>query len=57
MDKFDMIETILHEDNKIDARSLLIDLVDLIDDRVAERCLRDVAKNWDIDLKKKGFVK
>jgi len=57
MDKFDMIETILHDDNKIDARSLLIDLVDLLDDRVAERCLRDVAKNWDIDLKKKGFTK
>ncbi len=52
MDKIDMVEMILRDENKIDARSLLIDLVDLLDDRVAERCLREVAKNWDIDLKK-----
>jgi len=53
MDKYDLVETILQEGNEIDARSLLIDFLDMIDDKVAERSLREVAKNWDIDLRKK----
>ena len=53
MDKYDLVEAILQEGNEIDARSLLIDFRDMIDDKVAERSLREVAKNWDIDLRKK----
>lgn len=54
MDKYDLVEAILQEGNEIDARSLLIDFLDMIDDKVAERSLREVAKNWDIDLRKKA---
>jgi hypothetical protein len=52
MDKFDIVEIMLHEDSKLDTKSLLIDLVDILDDRLAERCLKDIARNWDIDLKR-----
>jgi hypothetical protein len=54
MNKYDMIDIILREEllggKRMDPKSLLLDLIDALDDRAAERALRTVAKSWGITL-------
>jgi hypothetical protein len=54
MNKYDMIDIILSEDliggKRMDPKSVLLDLIDVLDDKSAERALRSVAKNWGITL-------
>lgn len=54
MNKYDMVDIILREETlggkKMDPRAVLLDLIDTLDDRSAERALRTVARNWGIAL-------
>jgi len=54
MNKYDMVDIILQEEliggKKMDPKALLLDLIDALDDRAAERGLRAVARNWGISL-------
>ena len=54
MNKYDMLDIILREDllggKKMDPKALLLDLIDTLDDRAAERALKAVARNWGISL-------
>lgn len=54
MNKYDMLDIILQEEmiggKKMDPKSLLLDLIDVLDDRTAERALKAVARNWGISL-------
>ena len=54
MNKYDMLDIILQEEllggKKMDPKALLLDLVDVLDDRSAERALKAVARNWGISL-------
>jgi hypothetical protein len=54
MNKYDMVEIILRENliggKKMDPSDILLDLVAVLDDSIAERGLRSVARNWGITL-------
>ena len=54
MNKYDMLDIILQEEllggKKMDPKALLLDLIDILDDRAAERALKSVARNWGISL-------
>ena len=54
MNKYDMVDIILREEmiggKKMDPRAVLLDLIDTLDDRSAERGLKTVARNWGITL-------
>ena len=54
MNKYDMLDIILQEQllggKKMDPKALLLDLIDILDDRSAERALKAVARNWGISL-------
>lgn len=54
MNKYDMLDIILRDDllggKKMDPKALLLDLIDTLDDRAAERALKAVARNWGISL-------
>ena len=54
MNKYDMLNIILQEQllggKKMDPKALLLDLIDILDDRSAERALKAVARNWGISL-------
>ena len=54
MNKYDMLDIILLEEllggKKMDPKALLLDLIDTLDDRAAERALKAVARNWGISL-------
>jgi len=53
LDKYDILETLLREKIKggnITHRMILIDMLDIIDDKTAERALKQVARNWGVDL-------
>lgn len=54
MNKYDMVDLILNEEligkKKMDPKSVLLDLIEVLDDRAAERGLRTVARNWGIAL-------
>ena len=49
-----MLDIILREDllggKKMDPKALLLDLIDTLDDRAAERALKADARNWGISL-------
>lgn len=54
MNKYDMLDIILQEEllggKKMDPKALLLDLIDILDDRAAERALKSVARNWGVSL-------
>ncbi len=54
MNKYDMLDIILQDQllggKKMDPKALLLDLVDILDDRSAERALKAIARNWGISL-------
>ena len=54
MNKYDMADIILSEPllggKKMDPKAVLLDLIEALDDRAAERALRSVAKTWSIPL-------
>lgn len=54
MNKYDMLDLILQEEllggKKMEPKALLLDLIDALDDRAAERALKAVARNWGISL-------
>jgi len=54
MNKYDIADIILGEQllggKKMDPKAVLLDLLEALDDRAAERALRSVAKTWGIPL-------
>jgi hypothetical protein len=54
MNKYDIADIILGEQllggKKMDPKAVLLDLLEALDDRAAERALRSVAKTWGISL-------
>ncbi len=54
MNKYDMADIILSEPllggKKMDPKAVLLDMIEALDDRAAERALRSVAKTWGISL-------
>lgn len=54
MNKYDMADIILSESllggKKMDPKAVLLDMIEALDDRAAERALRSVAKTWGISL-------
>lgn len=54
MNKYDMADIILSEPllggKKMDPKAVLLDMIEALDDRSAERALRSVAKTWGISL-------